>query len=47
MLGFTKNKEFFSGMVREDKITMEEAMTKLCGANKLQDDFLAEFVAEA
>ena len=47
MLGFTKNNELFSGMVREEMITMEKALTKLREANKLQEDFLAEVVAEA
>ena len=46
MLDFTKNNELFSGMVREKMITMEEAPTRLREANKLQEDFLAEFVAE-
>ena len=46
MLGFTKNDELFSGMVREKMIAMEEALTRLCEANKLPEDFLAKFVAE-
>ena len=46
MLGFTKNNELFSGMVREEMITKEEALTRLREVNKLQEDFLAEFVAE-
>ena len=46
MLGFTKDDELFSDMVREEMITMEEALTRLCEANKLPEDFLAEFVAE-
>jgi len=36
MLGFTKNNELFSGMVKEEMITIEEALTKLREANKLQ-----------
>ena len=44
MLGFTKNNELFSGMVREEMITMEETLTKLREVNKLQEDFLAEFM---
>jgi len=36
MLGFTKNDEFFSDMVREEMITMEKALTRLREANKLQ-----------
>jgi hypothetical protein len=47
MLGFTKNDEFLSGMVREKMITIEKALTKLREANKLQENFLAEVVAEA
>ena len=47
MLGFTKNNEFLSGMVREEMITIEKVLTKLREANKLQEDFLAEVVAEA
>ena len=47
MLGFTKNDELFSGMVREEMIIMEKALTKLREANKLQEDFLAEVVEEA
>ena len=47
MLGFTKNNELFSGMVREEMITIEKTLTKLREANKLQEDFLAEVVAEA
>ena len=47
MLCFTKNNELFSGMVREEMITMEEALTRLREANKLPEDFLAEFVARA
>ncbi len=35
-LGFTKNNELFSGMVREEMITMEKALTRLREANKLQ-----------
>ena len=46
MLGFTKNNEFFSGMVREEMITMEEALTRLREADNLQEYFLAEFMAE-
>ena len=34
-------------MAREEMITMEEALTRLREANKLQEDFLAEFVAES
>ena len=45
MLGFTKNDEFFSDMVREEMITMEEALTRLREANKLPEGFLAGFVA--
>ena len=45
MLGFTKNNELFSGIVREKMIAMEEALTRLCEANKLPEAFLAEFVA--
>ena len=36
MLGFTKNDELFSDMVREEMITMEETLTRLHEANKLQ-----------
>ena len=36
MLGFTKNDELFSDMVREEMITMEEALARLHEANKLQ-----------
>ena len=43
MLGFTKNNELFSDMVREEMITMKEALTKLCEADNLQEDILAEF----
>ena len=46
MLGFTKNNEFFSDMVREEMITMEEALTRLREADNLQEEFLAEFMAE-
>ena len=34
-------------MVREEMITMDEALTKLREANKLPEDFLVEFVAES
>lgn len=43
---FEKNNEFFSGMVREEIITMKKALIRLCEANKFSEDFLAEFVAE-
>ena len=33
-------------MAREEMITMEEALTGLCEANKLPENFLSEFVAE-
>ena len=46
MLGFTKNNKLFSGMVREEMITMEEDLTRLHEANKLPEGFLAGFVAE-
>ena len=46
MLGFTRNNEFFSGVVREEMITVEEALTRLREANKLLEDFFAEFVAK-
>ena len=36
MLGFTKNNELFSCMAREKMIMMEEALTRLREANKLQ-----------
>jgi len=46
MLGFTKNNELFSGMVREEMITMEESLTRLREADKLQEYLLTEFMAE-
>ena len=38
--------ELFSDMVREEMITMEEALTRLSEADNLQENFLAEFMAE-
>jgi len=46
MLGFTKNNEFFSDMVREEMITMEETLTRPREADNLQENFLAKFMAE-
>lgn len=44
-LGFSKNDEILSGMVREGMITREEALARLRKVNELPKDFLAEFVA--
>jgi len=38
--------QFFSDMVREEMITMEEALTRLREAYNLQEYFLVEFMAE-
>jgi hypothetical protein len=45
-LGFTKNDDNLSGMVREGMITREEALTRLSKFNDLPESYLAEFVAE-
>ena len=45
MLGFTKNNELFSDMVRRGDDHEERSYDKLCEDSKLPEDFLAEFVA--
>jgi hypothetical protein len=45
-LGFTKNDELLSGMVREGMISREEALARLRRTNELPEEFLAAFVGE-
>jgi tRNA(Ile)-lysidine synthase TilS/MesJ len=46
MLGFTKNDEILSGMIKENMITREEALTRLESENAISQKFLAEFLDE-
>jgi hypothetical protein len=45
-LGFTKNDELISNMVRENMITREEALKRLENDNTIPQEFLAEFLDE-
>lgn len=45
-LGFTKNDELLSGMIRENMITREEALKRLEHDNIISRKFLADFLAE-
>lgn len=45
-LGFTKNDDNLSGMVRSGMITRDEALERLHGYNESPVSFLADFVAE-
>lgn len=45
-LGFTKNDELLSGMIREDMITRKGALERLENDNYLSRQFLTEFLAE-
>jgi tRNA(Ile)-lysidine synthase TilS/MesJ len=46
MLGFTKNDELISNMLRENMITREEALKRLENDNIIPQEFLAEFLDE-
>jgi len=45
-LGFTKNDELVSGMVRRGSMTREQALRRLDRDNCIPEEFLAEFFAE-
>jgi hypothetical protein len=45
-LGFTKNDELLSGMIRANMITRQNALKRLRNDNKLPIQFLSEFLLE-
>lgn len=45
-IGFTKNNELLSGMIREDMITREGALVRLEHDNKISSQFLADFLSQ-
>ncbi len=45
-LGFTKNDELISGLIRRGHITREQGLQRLASDNVISEEFLAEFFAE-